>query len=69
MRAQPPLKPEPDFHIEWEPRGTSIDDRVSSFTENWTDNRDVAITVEQAFYPYSILHTGPYGIWNMECNP
>jgi hypothetical protein len=25
--------------------------------------------VEQAFYPYSILHTAPYGIWNMECNP
>ncbi|GKU22751.1 unnamed protein product, partial [Fusarium langsethiae] len=23
----------------------------------------------QAFYPYSILHTAPYGIWNMECNP
>jgi hypothetical protein len=25
--------------------------------------------IAQAFYPYSILHTGPYGIWNMECNP
>ncbi|RKK06679.1 hypothetical protein BFJ68_g17640 [Fusarium oxysporum] len=24
---------------------------------------------QQAFYPYSILHTAPYGIWNMECNP
>jgi hypothetical protein len=28
-----------------------------------------SVTVEQAFYPYSILHTAPYGIWNMECNP
>ncbi|KAI3572112.1 hypothetical protein IWW34DRAFT_637839 [Fusarium oxysporum f. sp. albedinis] len=38
-------------------------------SEDEENYRAVMVTQEQAFYPYSILHTGPYGIWNMECNP
>ncbi|KAG7408661.1 hypothetical protein Forpe1208_v012330 [Fusarium oxysporum f. sp. rapae] len=37
--------------------------------ERRTAEDDIQNPWIEAFYPYSILHTGPYGIWNMECNP